>query len=130
MQQTNEGGAHYCVLLKNDVIGFKVIERIKSNTRDVVLACLKRFMAWLRHEMGNMLKILRSDRGSDFIGVKLKNHLEQLEVKQEFTTNYKPKQNKVSKKDKIVEVARSMLHANNINLQFWGESYEYSSVCT
>jgi len=38
MQQTNEGGAHYFVLFKNDAIGFKVFECIKSNTGDVVLA--------------------------------------------------------------------------------------------
>ncbi len=88
MQQTNEGGAHYFVWLKNDAIRFKVIECIKSNTRDVVLACLKRFMAQLKHKMKNMLKILRNDRGSEFIGVELKSYLEQLEVKQEFTTNY------------------------------------------
>jgi hypothetical protein len=88
MQQTNEGGAHYFVWFKNDAIRFKVIECIKSNTRDVVLACLKRFMARLKHKMRDMLKILRNDRGSEFIGVELKSYLEQLEVKQEFTTNY------------------------------------------
>jgi hypothetical protein len=75
-------------------------------------------MAQLKHETGNMLKILRGDKGNEFIGVELKSYLEQLEVKQEFTTNYTPKQNDVSKRDKptIVEVARSMLHANNINM--------------
>jgi len=33
-------------------------------------------MAQLRHEMGNMLKILHGDRGREFIGVKLKSYLE------------------------------------------------------
>jgi hypothetical protein len=38
-----------------------------------------------------MLKIIRNDKGSEFIGVELKSYLEQLEVKQQFTTNYTPK---------------------------------------
>jgi len=68
--------------------------------------------------MGNMLKILHSDRGSEFIGVELKSYLEQLEVKQELTTNYTPKQNDVCKinKQTIVEATRSMLHVNNIHM--------------
>jgi hypothetical protein len=53
-----------------------MIECSKSKTRDVVLACLKQFMAWLRHETWNMLKIFRNGRGSDFIGVELKSYLE------------------------------------------------------
>jgi hypothetical protein len=56
MEQTNEGGARYFVLFKDDATRFKMIECIKSKTRDVVLARLKQFMAWLRHETWNMLK--------------------------------------------------------------------------
>jgi hypothetical protein len=90
MQQTNKGGACYFVLFKDDATRFKVIECIKSKTRDVVLACLKQFMAWLRHKTGNMLKILNNDKGSEFIGVELKSYFQQLEVKQKITTDYTP----------------------------------------
>jgi hypothetical protein len=41
MQQTNKYGACYFVLFKDDATRFKMIECIKSKTRDVVLACLK-----------------------------------------------------------------------------------------
>lgn len=87
------------------------------------MACLKQFMAQLRHEIGNMLKILRSDKGNEFISVEFNSYLEQLEVKQEFTTSYTQKQNGVYEIDNqtIMEVARSMLYANNIHIQFWGE---------
>jgi hypothetical protein len=76
MQQTNKGGARYFVLFKDDATRFKITKCIKSKTRDVVLACLKQFMAWLRHEIRNMLKKIRNDRGSEFISVELKSYLE------------------------------------------------------
>lgn len=78
MQQTIKGGAHYFVfiLFKDDAIGFKVISCIRSKIGVVVMACLKRFMAWLKHEIGEMLKILRSDKGSEFINVEFNSYLE------------------------------------------------------
>ncbi len=82
------------------------------------MACLKQFMAWLRHEIGNMLKKICNDRGSEFISVEFNSYLEQLEVKQGFTTNYTHKQNGAYEKDNwtIVEVVRNMLHVNNIHI--------------
>jgi hypothetical protein len=63
-------------LFKDDAIGFKVIECIRSKIGVVVMACLKQFMAQLRHEIGNMLKILRSDKGNEFISVEFNSYLE------------------------------------------------------
>ncbi len=89
------------------------------------MACLKRFMVRLKHEIGNMLKKIRNDRGSEFINVKFNSYLEQLEVKQEFITNYTQKQNGASERDNrtIVEAARSMLHANKHPHSILGGGY-------
>jgi hypothetical protein len=40
------------------------------------MACLKWFMAQLRHEIRKMLKIIRSDRGSEFISINFNSYLE------------------------------------------------------
>jgi len=63
-------------LFKDDVIGFRMIECIKPKIGVVVMACLKWFMAWLRREIGNMLKKFYSDRGSEFISVEFNSYLE------------------------------------------------------
>ncbi len=132
MQQTNKGGTCYFVLFKDDATRFKMIECIKSKTKDVVLACLKQFMAQLRHETRNMLKNLCNDRGSEFISVDLKSYLEQLEIKQKLTTNYTPKQNDASKKDNwtIGGSYKKYATCNQYPHSILGGIYEYNNVCT
>ncbi len=122
MQQTNKGGARYFVLFKDDATRFKMIECIKSKTKDVVLACLKQFTACLRHEIRNMLKFFHNigewihwcwiEEISWIVGNKTKTH-NQLYTKIEWCFYERQLNNSGS--------SRSMVHANNIHIWFWGE---------
>ena len=61
MWQISLGGARYFILFKDDAIGFRTIECIKTKTEQEVLGCLKQFIGRLQQETGNKLKTLRSD---------------------------------------------------------------------
>jgi hypothetical protein len=124
MRQTSIGGAKYFVLFKDDATGFRTIECIKVKNEQTVLGCLKKFVGQLQRETGHTFKILRSDRGSEYVGNQFIAYLDELNVRQELTTSYTPEHNGAAERDNrtIVEAARSMLHASNIHTKFWGEA--------
>jgi transposase InsO family protein len=122
MQIPSLGGALYFALFKDDATGFRVVECIKS--KPDTLAAFKRFLFQLKRETGQLLKVLRSDRNTEFTNKEFKSLLESEGIRQELTTTYTPEQNGASERDNrtIVEAARSMVHESNLPIRFWGEA--------
>jgi hypothetical protein len=122
MQVPSLGGALYFVLFKDDATGFRVVECIKS--KPDTLGSFKRFISQLKRDIGRSLKILRSDRGTEFTNKEFTTFLENEGVHQELTTAYTPEQTGASERDNrtIVEAAQSMVHESNHPIRFWDEA--------
>jgi hypothetical protein len=122
MQVPSLGGALYFVFFKDDATGYRVVECLKSKLE--TLPAFKRFFVQLKRETSSCIKILRSDRGTEFTNKEFRVFLEQEGIKQELTVAYTPEQNGASEcnNKSIVEVARSMIHASNLHIHFWEEA--------
>ena len=89
------------------------------------LVAFKRFVAQLKRDTGHkFVKIVRSDRRTDYTNRAFTQYLEEQQIKQELTTPYTPQQNGASERDNhtIMEAVRSMLHSSNVHLRFWAEA--------
>jgi hypothetical protein len=82
------GGAKYFVLFKDDSTGYKVVECIK--TKPDILAAFKQFVAQIKQETGNSIKVLRNDRRTEFTNKAFTKYMEEQGIKHEMTTTYTP----------------------------------------
>jgi hypothetical protein len=116
------GGSRYFVLFKDDCSGFRVIECLK--TKPETLASFQRFVGQLKRETGQSVKVVRSDRGTEYTNKAFTDYLAKEQIKQELTTPYTPEQNGSSERDNrtIMEASRSMLYAANVHIRFWSEA--------
>lgn len=85
-------------------------------------AVFKRFKALVEKEIGKYIKVLRSDRGGEYM---LNNFMEFCQdhgIKRQFTTRFNPQQNGVAerKNQTIMNIARSMLKEKHLSNEYWG----------
>jgi len=106
MSVRSVGGALYFVLFKDDHSGFRVIECIKNQPQ--TLEAFKRFVGQLKCETGNIVKILRSDCGTEYTSRSFVQYLDREMIKQELTTPYTPEQNGASERDNWTIVDREI----------------------
>ncbi len=67
--------------------------------------------------------MFRSDNGGEYISKEFKRFLKAHDIEKQTSTPYRPQQNGVAKRANytLVEMARSMLHAQNLKKSFWAE---------
>jgi IS30 family transposase len=97
----------------------------KSKTQST----LKYFLRRAQHEFELMVKKIRSDNGSEFKNLKVKEYLEKEDIKHEFFAHYMPQQNGVveRKNRTLIDMARTMLGEYNTPERFWSEAI--NTVC-
>lgn len=73
---------------------------------------------------GHTIVRLRSDNAKEFDSEKIKTLLHKHSIKHEFSTPYVPQQNgRAERKNRtVIEIARSMLTAEDLPLELWGEA--------
>ncbi len=69
------------------------------------------------------IKTLRSDNEGKFVSKKFNNFLHECGIQRQTSAPYTPQQNGVAKRANrtIMECARSMIHAQGLDLEFWAE---------
>ena len=82
------GGALYFILFKDDYSGFRVIKCIKS--KPDTLAAFQRFVAQIKREIGNTIKIVRNNRGIEYTNAIFTKYLQEQAIRQELTAPYTP----------------------------------------
>jgi hypothetical protein len=84
----------------------------------------KQFKALVEKQSGHYIKVLRTDRGGEYISNEFLNFCKEHGIKKQFTTRYTPQQNGVAERKNrtIQEMARSMLKAKGLSNEFWGEA--------
>ena len=93
-------------------------------TKGECLEKFKEFKALAEKQSGHMIKVFRSDNGGEFISKGFRRFLKKHGIEKQRSTPYTPEQNGVAERANrtIVEMARSMIHAQHLKLEFWAEA--------
>ncbi|WVZ79350.1 LOW QUALITY PROTEIN: hypothetical protein U9M48_026940 [Paspalum notatum var. saurae] len=116
------GGRKYFLLLVDDTTRFMWLRLLSS--KDEAPEAIKHFQAKVEAETGNKLKVLRTDRSGEFTSVEFGRYCADEGVERHLTAPYSPQQNGVVERrnQTIVGMARSMLKAKKMPVEFWGEA--------
>ncbi|KAL0438667.1 UNVERIFIED_CONTAM: Retrovirus-related Pol polyprotein from transposon TNT 1-94 [Sesamum latifolium] len=89
-----------------------------------VFSIFRKFKASVEKQSGNAIKVLRTDRGGEFVSAEFDSFCEEMGIHRQLTTSYTPQQNGVAerKNRSLVEMAKSMLKAKCVPKSFWAEA--------
>lgn len=85
---------------------------------------IKEFIEMTKTQFQKKPKIIRSDRGTEYVNEDLKKYLKQEGIRVQYTAPYSPQQNGVAerKNRSLLEMARCMLLDANLDKKYWGEA--------
>jgi hypothetical protein len=120
------GGNKYFMLLVDDCTRWMSVYILKS--KDQTCSTFVKFKAEAENSLGYRIKVVRSDRGGEFLSGALKDVCESAGIKRQFTAPYSPQQNGVVERRNrtVMEMARSLLKCMNVPGCFWGEAVNHS----
>jgi len=81
-------------------------------------------MALVENQSGLHIKVLRTDRGGDYISKEFLHFCRENGIHKQFTARYTPQQNGVAERKNrtIMDMARSMLKAKHLPNDYWAEA--------
>jgi transposase InsO family protein len=87
-----------------------------------------KYKAEAENNTGNKIKVVRSDRGGEFLANAFQNVYEQAGIRRHFTAPYTPQQNGVveRKNRTVMEMARELLKSMGVPGRFWAEAVRHS----
>ena len=79
-----------------------------------------------QNQLGKTLKILRSDRGGEYLDMQFQDHLTELRILSQLTAPGTPQQNGVAEcwNRTLFEMVRCMLSYSTLPTSFWGHAIE------
>jgi transposase InsO family protein len=122
MRTTSIGGSRYFVTFIDDFSRRVWLYTLK--TKGECLEKFKEFKALAETQSEHKIKAFRSDNGGEFISKAFQRFLKNHGIERQPSTPYTPEQNGVAERANrtIVEMARSMIHAQRLKLSFWAEA--------
>jgi len=119
-------GAKYFLLFKDDFSHYRTVCFLK--TKNEAVSKLDIFMKMVENQFERKVKCLRSDNGKEIKNAETQNLLEELGVFHSKSNAYTPQQNgRIKRKMRtVVESARSVIHARNLNENLWAEAVNYA----
>lgn len=122
MQNESHGGKRYFLLFVDDLTRMCWIHLLRNKFE--VFGCFKKFIALVERQTDLKVKVLRTDRGGEFLSKDFTMFCDGLEIKHELTAPYTPQQNGVAERISrtLVEKARSTMNAMNLPVDFWAEA--------
>jgi hypothetical protein len=121
------GGKRYYVTFTDDQTRHThlYLLREKSETFDAY----RRFEAWANTHMSALIKILRSDRGGEYLSDEFISHLEEKGTRHKLTVHDTPEENGVSERLNGILIARvrAMLHDSGLPKFLWGEAVRHAT---
>lgn len=126
MKTLSLGNSRYFLLIKDDYSHFRRIFFMKG--KNEVYNFLREFILWSEKQCGCRIKIFRSDSGCEFTNKLVGKLLLDYGIVHQRSVPYTPEQNGSIERDMrtVVEMARTMIHAQNLNVNFWAEALNYS----
>ena len=123
---TTMAGNKYFLLLVDDFSRVMWIYMLGS--KDEALGAFQKFRAQVEREKDKKIKVLRTDRGGEFMSNQFKSYCEENGIIRHFTAPYSPQQNGVVERRNrtVVAMARSLLKEKKIPGVMWGESARHA----
>jgi transposase InsO family protein len=89
-----------------------------------VFNIFKKFKCLVEKQSGCFIKVLRSDKGKEYISNQFYKFYEDEGVERQLTVSYTPQQNGVfeRKNQTVMEMAKSMLHEKGLPKAFWAKA--------
>lgn len=86
------------------------------------------FKALVENQSGLRIKVLRTDRGGEYISKEFLCFCRENGIHKQFTARYTPQQNGVAERKNrtIMDMARSMLKAKHLPNNYWAEAVHYA----
>lgn len=100
--------------------------------KDQVYEYIKDFIEIVKTQFSKKPKIIRSDRGKEYVNNQLQDYLRREGIKSQFTATYSPQQNGVAerKKRSLIEMTRCILIDGNLERKILGLRNLYSQLLT
>ncbi|GKB16092.1 zinc finger, CCHC-type containing protein [Tanacetum coccineum] len=119
-------GNRYFMLLVDDYSRVMWVYLLK--TKDEALEVFKNFRKKVEVETGEKLKVLRTDRGGEFLSNQFTMYCNETGLERHYTSPYSPQQNGVVERRNrtVVEMVRSMLKTMNVPNVLWGEAVNHA----
>ena len=97
---------------------------ILYENKDEVFSKFKEFKVLIENHTEKKIKTCRSDNGGEFTSNEFKELCKGSRIKRELSTPYNPQQNGIAKRKNItiMEVARAMLHDQDLPMHLWAEA--------
>jgi transposase InsO family protein len=116
------GGARYFVTYIDDFSRKVWVYLLKS--KGECLKKFKEFKALVETQSEHKIKVFQSDNGGEYISKGFERFLRANGIEKQTSTSYRPQQNGVVEHANctLVEMARSMLHVQNLKKSLWAEA--------
>ena len=121
-------GARYFVTFTDDSTRFTVIYLLR--TKDEVLKQYKFFEAWaIAQQHCSGIKVLRSDRGGEYLSKAFDEHLAAAGTARRLTTHDTPQLNGIAEQlnRTLLERIRALRHATGLPKTLWGEALRHAT---
>lgn len=122
MQNKTPSGNRYFLTIIDDYSRYCTIFFIAS--KDMAFDKIKEFVEQTENQFGKRLKVLRTDRGGEFVNKRMQSYFKDKGIIHQLTAPYTPEQNGVAerKNRSLMEMARCMLYDADMNIKFWAEA--------
>jgi transposase InsO family protein len=122
MQTTTIGGNRYFITFIDDYSRKAHTYCIK--TKDQALETFASFKNLVENETGRHIKILRTDRGGEYVNHAFDTFLKRHGIRHQTTAPHTPQQNGVAERFNrtVVEMGRTMLNNAKLPYRYWGEA--------
>eukprot|EP00253_Pinus_taeda_P026417 PITA_26417 len=122
MQNPSLAGSQYFLTFIDDFTRKTWLYFLKNKSE--VFEKLRNFKALVGNQSGLNIKVLRTDRGGEYIFKEFLLFCRDNGIHKQFTARYTPQQNGVAKRKNraIMDMARSMLKAKHLPNEYWAEA--------
>ena len=119
-------GNKYFMLLVDDCTRWCSVYMLKS--KDEAVEAFVKFKAQVENNCSDKIKVLRSDRGGEFLNGIFQRICDQAGIKRQFTAPYTPQQNGVveRKNRTVMEMTRALMKSMKIPGRFWAEAVRHA----
>jgi len=117
-------GASYFITFTDDFSRYGYVYLLKH--KHEVFETFKEFKNEVENQLGKTIKILRSDRGGEYLSHEFKDYLKACGIVQQLTPPYTPQHNGVSERRNrtLLDMVRSMMNLTTLPFSFWDYALE------
>ncbi|GJQ98622.1 retrotransposon protein, putative, ty1-copia subclass [Tanacetum coccineum] len=117
-------GASYFITFTDDFSHYGYVYLMKH--KHEVFETFKVFQNEVKNQLGKKIKVIRSDRGGEYLSHEFVNHMKSCGIVSQLTLRYTPQHNRVSERRNrtLLDMVRSMMNLTTLPKSFWGYSLE------